>query len=134
MKLREFMTTRIESIDCDKSVYDAIEKMVDRRIRSLVVVFPGNETDNGVITARDIVFKALAKGVDLKKTKASDIASRPLFCVDKDVELDDMAKSMQEADVARIFVCDGKKIIGVVSLMDLMTATLVRRARGNDLS
>jgi len=134
MKLREFVTTRIESIDGDKSVYEAIEKMVDRRIRSLVVVFPGNETDNGVITARDIVFKALAKGVDLKKTKASDIASRPLFCVDKNTELDGMARSMQEADVARIFVCDGKKIIGVVSLMDLMTATLVRRARGNDLS
>ncbi|MDY6954080.1 MAG: CBS domain-containing protein [Thermodesulfobacteriota bacterium] len=134
MKLREFVTTRIESIDGDKSVYEAIEKMVDRRIRSLVVVFPGNQTDYGVITARDIVFKALAKGVDLKETKASDIASRPLFCVDKDVELDDMARSMQEADVARIFVCDGKKIIGVVSLIDLMTATLVRRARGNDLS
>ncbi|MDY6951172.1 MAG: CBS domain-containing protein [Thermodesulfobacteriota bacterium] len=134
MKLREFMTTRIESIDCERSLYDAIEKMVDRRIRSLVVVFPGNETDNGVITARDIVFKALAKGIELKKTKASDIASRPLFCVDKNTELDDMARSMQEADVARIFVCDGKKIIGVVSLIDLMTATLVRRARGNDLS
>jgi CBS domain-containing protein len=134
MKLHEFMTTRIESIDGDRSLYDAIEKMVDRRIRSLVVVFPGNETENGVITARDIVFKALAKGIDLKKTKASDIASRPLFCVDKNTEFDDMAKSMQEADVARIFVCDGKKILGVVSLMDLMTATLVRRARGNALS
>jgi len=101
---------------------------------SLMVVFPGNQTHYGVITARDIVFKALAKGIDLKKTKASDIASRPLFCVDKNMELDDMARSMQEADVARIFVCDGEKIIGVVSLIDLMTATLVRRARGNDLS
>jgi len=134
MHLQEFMTTRIESIDCEKSVYDAIEKMVDRRIRSLVVVFPGNETEYGVITARDIVFKALAQGIDLKKTKASDIASRPLFCLDKNIGLDEMARSMEEADVARIFVCDGKKIIGVVSLIDLMTATLVRRARGNDLS
>jgi len=130
MKLREFMTTRIESIDCEKSVYDAIEKMVDRRIRSLVVVFPGNERDYGVITARDIVFKALAKGIDLKKTKASDIASRPLLCVHADVELNDVARVIQEADVARIFVCDGEKIIGVISLIDLMTATLVRRARG----
>jgi CBS domain-containing protein len=134
MKLLEFMTTRIESIDGDKSAYDAIERMVDRRIRSLVVTFPGKETDNGVITARDIVFKVLAKGVDPKETKASEIASRPLLCVDKDGELDDVASAMQEADVARVFVCDKEKIMGVVSLIDLMTASLVRRARGNDLS
>jgi CBS domain-containing protein len=134
MKLLEFMTTRIESIDCDESAYDAIERMVDRRIRSLVVTFPGQEADYGVITARDVVFKVLAKGVDPKETKASEIASRPLFCVDKDREIDDVASSMQEADVARVFVCDSGKIIGVISLIDLMTATLVRRARGNELS
>ena len=134
MKLLEFMTTRIESIDCDSSAYDAIERMVDRRIRSLVVAFPGEETDYGVITARDVVFKVLAKGINPKETKASEIASRPLVCVDKDGELDDVANAMQEADVARVFVCDSGKIIGVVSLIDLMAATLVRRARGNDLS
>jgi signal-transduction protein with cAMP-binding, CBS, and nucleotidyltransferase domain len=134
MKLLEFMTTRIESINCERSAYDAIERMVDRRIRSLMVTFPGEETDYGVITARDLVFKVLAKGVDPKETKASEIASRPVLCVDKDAELDDVASAMQEADVARVFVCDNGKIIGVVSLIDLMAATLVRRARGNDLS
>ena len=33
MKVYEFMTTRLESVDSGKSVYDAVEKMVDRRIR-----------------------------------------------------------------------------------------------------
>jgi CBS domain-containing protein len=134
MKLFEFMTTRIESIDSDRSAYDAIEQMVDRRIRSLVVTFPGKETDNGVITARDVVFKVLAKGADPRKVKTSDIASRPLFCVDKDAELDEVASTMEDADVARVFVCDGEKIIGVVSMIDLMTASLIKRARGNELS
>jgi len=41
MKIDEFMTTRIATIDADRSVYDAIEKMVDRRIRSLLVKFTG---------------------------------------------------------------------------------------------
>jgi signal-transduction protein with cAMP-binding, CBS, and nucleotidyltransferase domain len=133
MKVSEFMTPKIQSVDCDRSVYDAIEKMVDRRIRSLVVIFPGKQTDCGVITARDIVFKVLAKGIDPTEIKASDIASRPLVCVDKEADVDDMASSMLEANVARVFVCDEGEIIGVVSLIDLMTATLVRRARGNDV-
>jgi CBS domain-containing protein len=134
MKLREFMTTKIESIDCDESVYDAIEKMVDRRIRSLVVTFPGKEKDHGVITARDVVFKLLAKGIDPNGTKVSEIASKPLVYVDKDTELRGLAQSMQEANVARVFVCEGEKVVGVVSLVDLMAATLVGRARGNEFS
>ena len=44
MILDEFMTTRIASIDADASVYDAIEKMVDRRIRSLIVKFAGKDS------------------------------------------------------------------------------------------
>jgi CBS domain-containing protein len=134
MELHEFITTKIETIDSDRSVYDAIERMVDRRIRSLVVVFSGKQADCGVITARDIVFKVLAKGVDSKEVKVSEIASKPLLCVHKDANLDEMASAMQEANVARVFVCDGGKILGVFSLMDLMAATVVRKARGNGLS
>jgi len=134
MKLHEFVTTKTERIDCDKSVYDAIEKMVDRRIRSLVVTFPGKEVDCGVITARDIVFKLLAKGLDPNGVKVSEIASRPLVCVDKDAELTEIAQVMKNAGVARVFVCAEESIMGVVSLLDLMSAALVGRARGNGLS
>ena len=131
MKLEEFMTTKIEFIDADRSVYGAIEKMVDRRIRSLVVRFPGKETEHGVITARDIVFRALAKGIDSKSIKVSEIASKPLVCVDSSMTLDNVTRIMEEHNVARIFVCEREKIIGVISLLDLMAATLIIRARGD---
>ena len=134
MKLLEFITTKLEWIDHDKSVYDAIEKMVDRRIRSLIVTFPGKEKHYGVVTARDIVFRLLAKGIDPKGAKVSQIASKPLVCVEKDTELRDIAQSMQEANVARVFVLEGEKVVGVVSLVDIMAATLVGRARGNEFS
>jgi CBS domain-containing protein len=131
MKLEEFMTTKIEFIDGDGSVYDAIEKMVDRRIRSLVVRFPGKETEHGVITARDIVFRALAKEINPKSIKISEIASKPLFCVDSSMTLDEVTRVMEEHNVARIFVCERENIIGVISLLDLMAATLIIRARGD---
>ena len=47
----EFMTTRLESLDSESTVYDAVEKMVDLRIRSLLVRFPGGDMQDGVITA-----------------------------------------------------------------------------------
>ena len=134
MKVHEFMTTKIEFIDASKSVYDAVERMVDRRIRSVVVRFPGKEGDYGVVTTRDIVFKVLAKGTNPKKVKVSEIASKPVACIDKNMDFDDAATAMERSNIARLFVCDEGKIIGLISLLDVMTAELVTRARGNHVS
>ncbi len=134
MKLEEFMTTKIKFVDADQSLYDAIEKMVDRRIRSLIVNFPGNPPDYGVITARDIVFKVLAKGINPKDIKVSEIASKPIVCIDRNTKVYDASKLMEEYNIARVFVCEKEKIIGVVSLIDIMDASLIMRARGKHVS
>lgn len=132
MKIHEFMTSKIEFVDADQSVYDAVERMVDRKIRSVVVRFPGKETDYGVVTTRDIVFRVLAKGINPKNVKVSEIASRPLTCADKELEIDDAATLMERSNIARLFVCDRGKIAGVVSLLDVMAAELIMRARGKN--
>ena len=134
MKVHEFMTTKIEFIDASKTVYDAVERMVDRRIRSVVVRFTGKGGDYGVLTSRDIVFKVLAKGTNPKKVKVSEIASKPVACIDKDMDFDDAATAMERLNIARLFVCDEGKIIGLISLLDVMAAELVTRARGNHVS
>jgi len=131
MKIHEFMSTKIEYVDADKSVYDAVERMVDRRIRSVVVRFPGKEGEYGVLTSRDIVFRVLAKGINPKNVKVSEIASRPIACIDKDLDFEDAATMMEKSNIARLFVCDEGKITGLISLLDVMAAELVTRARGN---
>jgi len=133
MRIDEFMTTRIASIDADHSVYDAIEKMVDRRIRSLLVKFEGKDSDYGVVTARDIVFKVLGRGADLNTTKVSSIAARPIVCVNGDTTLMEAAALMEKSHIARVFVCEDEKIVGVVSLLDIMTSSLIMRARGENV-
>jgi CBS domain-containing protein len=130
MKAEEFMTPRVESIDADGTVYDAIERMVNKRLRALLVT-PGNKNrdDCGVITARDIAFRVLLKGLDPVGVKTSEISSRPLKCVGRDVDLLDVAAVMEDHNIARVFVCDGEKIVGLVSLLDVMSAVLIEKAR-----
>jgi signal-transduction protein with cAMP-binding, CBS, and nucleotidyltransferase domain len=40
---------------------------------------------------------------------------------------------MEKSHIARLFVCEGEKIIGVASLLDIMTASLIMRARGENV-
>jgi len=129
MNVVEIMTKKLETIEADASIYDAIEKMIDRRIRSLLVK-PKDEKDvHGVITVRDVVTKALAKNLDLNKTKVSEITSKPLVCVDKSMDIEYTINLMSKFNITRVFVNDGKEIIGIISLLDVMSAELIKRAK-----
>jgi CBS domain-containing protein len=99
-----------------------------------VVKFPGKESTYGVITARDIVFRVLAKGLNPQKVKVAEIASKPILCANQDMEVSEASALMESANVARIFACEEEKIVGVVSLVDIMDAALIMRARGEYVS
>ncbi|NCO68141.1 MAG: histidine kinase [Nitrospirae bacterium CG_4_10_14_0_8_um_filter_41_23] len=130
MKIEKVMTKKIEYIEADACVYDAIEKMVDRRIRSLVVK-PRDEKDvYGVVTVRDIVFKVLGKNLDPGKIRVEEIASRPVVSIDRDMEIEHVISLMNKFNITRVFVHEGKEIIGVVSLLDVMADSLIERAKG----
>ncbi|MCK8601829.1 CBS domain-containing protein [Desulfoferrobacter suflitae] len=129
MEVQEFMTSKVEYIDGDASVYDAIERMVDKRIRSLVVKPSKREKMPGVVTARDVVFRVLAKHLDPGSVRVAEIASRPLYCMAKGTSVLDAASIMEEKGVARVFVCEGEQILGVFSLIDAMQSSLILRAR-----
>jgi signal-transduction protein with cAMP-binding, CBS, and nucleotidyltransferase domain len=77
-----------------------------------------------------VVFKVLARGMSPRDVKVSDIASRPIICIKRDTPVHEATQVMQASNIARVFVCDGEKIVGVVALLDVMTASLIMRARG----
>jgi len=129
MKVDEIMTKKLETIEADASIYDAIERMIDKRIRSLLVK-PRDENDvYGVITVRDIVFKVLAKNLNLNTTKVGEITSKPLVCIDKGVDVEYAVNLMTKFNITRVFICDGKEIRGIISLLDVMSSELIKRAR-----
>ncbi len=129
MKVDEIMTKKLAITDADATIYDAIESMIDKRIRSLLVK-PRDEKDvYGVITVRDIVYKVLGKNLDLNKTKVGEITSRPLVCVDKGMDIEHAVNLMTKFNITRVFICEGKEIIGIISLLDVMSAELIKRAR-----
>ncbi|MDF2953105.1 MAG: Signal-transduction protein containing cAMP-binding [Thermodesulfobacterium sp.] len=128
-KAFEIMNPKLETISSEDSIYSAIEKMIDRRIRSLLVLPKDEKDDYGVVTVRNIIFKALIKGINPHKVKIGEIASKPLITVSKDASIEEIYKLMEKNNIARVFVKDKEKIIGVVSFFDLMAHILIERAK-----
>ena len=96
-----------------------------------MVVKPRDEQDvYGIITVRDIVFRVIGKGLDPQKIKVGETASKPLVCVDKDMDIEHIISMMEKFNIARVFICEKKKILGVVALLDVMAGSLIERAKG----
>jgi CBS domain-containing protein len=130
MKIEEIMVKKLESVEANAPVYDAIEKMVDRRIRSILVK-PKDEKDvYGIVTVRDIVFKVIGKNLDPNKIRVEEIASKPVISIDKDMDIEHVISLMNKFNIARVFISEGKEIIGVASILDIMAASLIEKARG----
>lgn len=125
MRAEEIMNRRVEIVDPDLTVLEVIEKIVNKRIRSVVVRLK-NE-DYGVITIRDIVYKCLAKGIDPDELKAYEIASKPLITVGKEASVEDILAIMEKSKIGNVFVRESDRIVGSITFMDIMMGYLIGR-------
>ncbi len=118
MKVSEVMTPKAEWVGPDMSIRDLAEKMRALDIGSL----PIGENDRliGMVTDRDIVCRAVAKGLDPAKTTARDVMSKTItYCFD-DQEVDDAAHVMEQKHIRRLAVLNrNKRLVGILSLDDL---------------
>lgn len=124
-KAEDVMNRKVESINPNASVLDAIEALVDKRIRSLVIEPEGeSESEYGVVTFRDIILRCLSEGIDPKELNVKEIATRPLVCVTRDMPVGDIVKVMKENNLSRVFVKEKDKIVGVIAPLDIVATCL----------
>ncbi len=124
MKTREVMTTGIVTIEADDSVADAMKKMLDRRLTSLIVEEEGDA--HGIITRKDIISEIISERKDPKKVKVAEIMSKPLLIVSPDLDTKYIARLMAQTNVRRFGVIEEGKLIGVISNSDVLRAETLR--------
>ena len=74
----------------------------------------------GIVTDRDIVVRAIAKGKDPSGMPASEVSSRELVTVHPDDNLSDALELMARHQVRRVAVtAEDDRLIGVVSQADI---------------
>ena len=116
--IREVMTSKLCSIDTDKSVAYAAKMMRDEDVGIAPIV----EGDRlvGVLTDRDIAVRVVAEGRDPEQVKVTEVASRDLVTLDPQQDLDEAIRLMARHQVRRLPVVeeDGR-LVGVVAQADV---------------
>ena len=110
------------SIDEDTSVYDAIALMAERSIGSLLVM-QGEEL-KGIVTERDYARNVILKGRSSETTSVGEIMSTTLITAMPEQTVDQCMALMTEKRIRHLPVVAGNRVIGVISIGDLVQAII----------
>lgn len=118
MKIKQVMTTAVETISPNATVEQAARLMRDRDVGILPVV--EERTILGVVTDRDLLLRAIAEGRNPHLTTVRDVMTPQVFSCYEDQSITETAMLMEKKLVHRLFVLDrNEKLAGVVSISDL---------------
>jgi CBS domain-containing protein len=106
------------AISPDATVYEAIEKLADKNLGALLVM--SGDKLVGVFSERDYTRKVALKGRRSRETKVSEIVSTPVITVTPSHTVDDCMRLMTEHRIRHLPVLEGGKVIGIVSIGDLV--------------
>jgi CBS domain-containing protein len=113
---------KIWSIKPDATVFDAIAKMAEKDIGSLIVM-EGDEVV-GIITERHYARNVFLKGRASPATPVRDIMERIVIFVQSEQSVEQCMTIMTEKRVRHLPVFEGKKPIGIVSIGDLVKSVI----------
>ncbi len=115
--ISEVMTPDPISLTEDATVAEAARQMRDYDIGDVLIA--DMRGLRGVLTDRDIVIRAIATGRDPNTTLVSEILSAHPVCVKPGDPLTKAVEIMRRHALRRLPVCEGERLMGIVSIGDL---------------
>lgn len=121
--IRDILQNReVFTIQSGSSVKDAVNYMASKGV-GLVPVMK-NEMLVGVFSERDLVKRVIATDKDLILTLVDDVMSTNLVIAKIDESNESVLAKMKEAKTRHILIIDNEKLVGVLSLRDLLEIDL----------
>ena len=109
-------------IEPEATVFAAIKLMAQKNIGSLLVLSGGKLL--GLFTERDYARKIALHGKSSKNTRVREILSAKVITVAPDESIEECMRLMTENRVRHLPVLEGEKVVGVVSIGDLVNWTI----------
>lgn len=118
MPVSRLMNRELKKISSSTTIQEAARIMGLQKVGSLFIEKDGKLV--GILTETDIVRKAAAKGLDLKKDPVDLIYSKPIISIEGGRSPQDAFDLMGEVGTRHLGIMERGKVVGVVSVRDLL--------------
>jgi CBS domain-containing protein len=110
------------SISPDKTVFEALKILADKDIGALLVM-QGDQL-LGIFSERDYARKLILKGVFSKESKVGDVMTKDLVVASPETDIFKCMQIMTEHKFRHLPIVDNTKLIGIVSIGDIVNAII----------
>ncbi len=112
----------IQSIHPDDSVFDAIQKLANANIGSLIVV--EDDRPIGIFTERDYARNVILEGKSSPTTRVRDIMTTRVIFVQPEQTVEHCMAIMTDKHIRHLPVLRDEKLIGMISIGDLVKSII----------
>ena len=113
---------QVWAISPDATVFEAIQLMAEKNVGALLVM--SGERLLGVMTERDYTRKVALHGKNSKETHVREIIASSYISISPFHTVEDCMRLMTHHRVRHLPVLEGERVIGVVSIGDLVNWTI----------
>ena len=110
------------TVGSDETVFDAIRKMAEENIGSLVVC--ESTKPIGIITERHYVRNVFLEGRALPSTRVGDVMETSVLFARPDLTAEECMAVMSDKRVRHLPVVDQGELIGIISIGDLVKSII----------
>jgi CBS domain-containing protein len=125
LKIADILKTRddnIWSIASQETAYKALEIMANKDIGALLVI--DEEQLVGIFSERDYTRKVILKGRSSKETTVGELMTSPVFTISPEKSIEECMALMTAKHFRHLPVIQSGKLIGVVSIRDVVSAII----------
>jgi len=117
--------SQVHTINSDANIYEALEKMAVHNIGALLVM--KGERIAGIISERDYARKVILMGRSSLQTPVEKIMTRDIVCAIPSQTVEECLAVITEKRCRHLPVMDGDQLIGMVSIGDLVKASIAEK-------
>lgn len=118
MSLRWYRMPRLVVLKPDDPVLDAARAIESNNIGAVIMQDKGRVT--GIVTDRDLTVRVVGRGLDPKTTPLSEVMSSPVAALAPTDSTGEAIQLMQRRNIRRIPLVEGERLVGIVTLDDLL--------------
>lgn len=116
--VEQLMQSPVETIDGDRSVTHAANRLAERDVGSVVVL--EENVPRGIVTESDVVRLVARTDGDVTDVPVEEIVSTPLVTVDPETSIHDAASLMREEQIKKLPVTNrAGGLVGIITTTDL---------------
>jgi CBS domain-containing protein len=115
---------KLVSVECDTPVREAVRLLAENKIGSLPVVRGGKVA--GIMSERDIIYCLAREGQAVLDWPVEKVMTAPAITVTAEVPVLTALSTMSQRRIRHLPVVEGERLIGLVSIGDLVAYRIAR--------